>query len=488
MDIDDTTPPVISCPAPLTLECDQPTDPPGTGMATATDNCDPAPVVSWSDSFDLSGCGGTTGTITRTWQAMDHCGNISTCDQVITLVDTTAPVVTAGAIDSCYGSQMAAESAAVAATTAADNCTPSGSLLYTPVTAGDCAATITVSVSDLCGNSDSVTYNTRIDGLAPLVTVGGDMDVNADAGTCAAAVTWAAASATDNCDGNLSGVVVYHIDLGNDGSVDDVQAGLTYTFPVGTHKVTATATDSCLNTGQDDFLVTVNGYNSMVLTLSHDGTLVSPLTRCITFELWDCAGPTSVTYKTEVTFTGGIASATIDVPCGDYSCITARDELHTLRRTLDGLSVVGTEYVATFTLPLLGGNLNGDTYVDILDFGVFSYQFGPGGGPTTCADTGPHADITGNGVVGSDDFSFIQINFLKGDDADCCSSPSPMGPADRPVLSISVEELRRRGLGHLAIGDLNGDAVLDQADMAAFMSGARPSLKPQTKEGASLQE
>ncbi len=81
------------------------------------------------------------------------------------------------------------------------------------------------------------------------------------------------------------------------------------------------------------------------------------------------------------------------------------------------------------------------------------------------------------------DFSFIQIN-----DADCCSGPAPMGPTSRPVLSISLDELRRRGLSELALGDINGDSMLDQADMAAFMQGARPGLKPQTKEGAPPRE
>ncbi len=86
------------------------------------------------------------------------------------------------------------------------------------------------------------------------------------------------------------------------------------------------------------------------------------------------------------------------------------------------------------------------------------------------------------------DFSFIQINFLDGNDADCCSGPAPMGPTSRPVLSISLDELRRRGLSELALGDINGDSMLDQADMAAFMQGARPGLKPQTKEGAPPRE
>ncbi|HRW75698.1 MAG TPA: Calx-beta domain-containing protein, partial [Saprospiraceae bacterium] len=59
--------------------------------ATAMDNCDPFPLITWSDTEDYSGCGGYTGNITRTWRATDDAGNTAECDQVITIVDTTPP-------------------------------------------------------------------------------------------------------------------------------------------------------------------------------------------------------------------------------------------------------------------------------------------------------------------------------------------------------------------------------------------------------------
>nr|MBN2276813.1 hypothetical protein [candidate division Zixibacteria bacterium] len=83
----DNVAPVISCPANITIECDESTDPSNTGTATATDNCDTAPVITYADVVNSD-------TITRTWTATDACGNSATCQQVITIDDTTAPVIT----------------------------------------------------------------------------------------------------------------------------------------------------------------------------------------------------------------------------------------------------------------------------------------------------------------------------------------------------------------------------------------------------------
>src|SRR6185503_4511397 len=43
---------------------------------------------------NVTGHCGTTFDATRTWAATDACGNSSTCSQKVTIVDTTAPVIT----------------------------------------------------------------------------------------------------------------------------------------------------------------------------------------------------------------------------------------------------------------------------------------------------------------------------------------------------------------------------------------------------------
>jgi len=52
--------------------------------SNVSDNCDPAPSITFTDVEDLTGCGGT-GTITRTWTATDACGNDSMQVQIITV-------------------------------------------------------------------------------------------------------------------------------------------------------------------------------------------------------------------------------------------------------------------------------------------------------------------------------------------------------------------------------------------------------------------
>jgi len=90
--ITDDAQPTITCPAGVTIECDQPSDPSATGTATAVDVCDPAPGVGYADDVTPGACPQEE-TIARTWTATDDCGNTSDCLQVIEVVDTTPPMI-----------------------------------------------------------------------------------------------------------------------------------------------------------------------------------------------------------------------------------------------------------------------------------------------------------------------------------------------------------------------------------------------------------
>ncbi len=85
----DTLPPSITCPAPVTAECvNGGASNSGVGAASATDVCSPASVRSPGvASFPL-------GTATLTWTATDTSANSASCSTPFTVADTQAPIVT----------------------------------------------------------------------------------------------------------------------------------------------------------------------------------------------------------------------------------------------------------------------------------------------------------------------------------------------------------------------------------------------------------
>ena len=95
---EDTTPPVITCPADVTIECTDDTSTAANGMATATDNCSSTAniVITFTDNNSQanSGCGQYEYTIIRNWVATDACGNTASCLQTIEVEDSTSPVIT----------------------------------------------------------------------------------------------------------------------------------------------------------------------------------------------------------------------------------------------------------------------------------------------------------------------------------------------------------------------------------------------------------
>lgn len=301
-----------------------------------------------------------------------------------------------------------------------------------------------------------------------------DIVVNADAGQSSAVVTWVPPTASDNC--GVASLVSTH-------SPGD-------TFPLGTTTVTYTATDTCGNTAECSFDVTVEANNTLEVVVELQGVHVTEVDRCITFELWSCDGtPTYETIQSVITFTSdgstnAIGTANVDIPIGEWECITARDTLHTLRRTDEAFHIDGARYVADFTGDpeaggdwLIGGNFNDDFWVDILDYGMFTWQWNTdyGTGDCTCSTSAPHADASGDGLVTPADFTFIQTNFWVGYEANCCGQTGLADRKNGPRKSVTLEELEEMGLSDLAVADLNGDGRLDMKDVRAFANGVRPT-------------
>lgn len=82
----DGTPPHLSLPPDVRVERGASVDPEATGWAGASDDVDPAPVVTYTDAVNPS-----SGAIRRTWTATDEAGNRAGGVQTITLFDPVPP-------------------------------------------------------------------------------------------------------------------------------------------------------------------------------------------------------------------------------------------------------------------------------------------------------------------------------------------------------------------------------------------------------------
>jgi hypothetical protein len=89
IEVVDDSPPAITCPADITLDCNQETDTTVTGSATATDDCQATISISYTDVLT----GICPQFINRTFTASDGCGNTASCTQLITITDTIPPTI-----------------------------------------------------------------------------------------------------------------------------------------------------------------------------------------------------------------------------------------------------------------------------------------------------------------------------------------------------------------------------------------------------------
>jgi len=120
----DAVPPVITCPPDVDYECDEMGP---FGEATAEDNCDPDPMVSYEDSVTFYRCPWEY-TKQRTWTATDACGNSSSCVQMIDIHDSEPPVITYCPPDVTVACENEIDYTDVA--TAEDSCNPDPDLWY----------------------------------------------------------------------------------------------------------------------------------------------------------------------------------------------------------------------------------------------------------------------------------------------------------------------------------------------------------------------
>jgi hypothetical protein len=235
---DDTTPPVMALNgnSSVTVELGDSFNDPG---ATADSGKYPVTV---SGSVNTN----VVGVYTLTYSSQDGAGNIASIQRTVTVVDTTAPVVTVTGSDVTHELGGAYTDAGATATDASGTVTvvTSGTVNVNAVG----SYVLTYTSTDASGNAGTATRTvTVVDTTAPVVTVTGS-DVTHELG---GAYTDAGATATDAS-----------------GTVAVVTSGTVNVNAVGSYVLTYTSTDASGNTGTATRTVTVVDTTAPVVTVT----------------------------------------------------------------------------------------------------------------------------------------------------------------------------------------------------------------------------
>ena len=247
--------PTIACPANIVVNNDARlcTARAAVPAIAASDNCGIAQIVnSFNNTADASDIY-PVGTTTVTWTVTDIHGNISECDQEITVHDCDAPeIVCPDDIDVCNDLDECDAWVDIPAIQAGDNCgiaqivnsfnnTADASDIYPVGT-----TTVTWTVTDIHGNTTECDQEITVhDCDAPEIVCPDDITVFNDVGMCGAWVNVPAVEARDNC-----GIVTIVNDYNDTADASDA-------YPVGTTIVTWTVTDTGGNVTQCIQTITV---------------------------------------------------------------------------------------------------------------------------------------------------------------------------------------------------------------------------------------
>jgi len=251
---EDTEPPEFTfIPTDGTLSCD---DELLIDDAEATDNC--SLTLTSSDEVTGSTC---VGMLTRTWTAIDACGNSSTASATITYVDDVPPEFT---ITPDGGDFECLTDVAFDNPTVIDNCNTVDVDFSDDINGNSCFGSVIRiwTATDFCGNASTASATaTYEDDVPPVFTV-----VPADANiACDVPPVFGEPEATDLCN---SVVVIFTDDIFGDACV-------------GGYIRTWTATDACGNTSTASQALSYEDTEAPVFTLIPSGGVVACLSDVV---------------------------------------------------------------------------------------------------------------------------------------------------------------------------------------------------------------
>jgi hypothetical protein len=246
--------PILTTAAPLVVEADDATGAHISFDVHAVDIAGQPLAVTYDHApGSLFPLGETVVTATAT----DSLGNVASDTFTVTVVDTTAPLLTAPADQTVEATSPGGAMVTLPVLTATDLVDPAPLVTYDPPSGSFPLGTtlVTATATDAAGNKSIMTFSiTVVDSTGPVIVAPADLVVLVD-GPGEAEVSLPAVTATDAADSNV--VISY-----------DPPSGL---FPPGITLVTVTATDASGNSSTANFHVFVV-----------DGSMEGPIVPAIT--------------------------------------------------------------------------------------------------------------------------------------------------------------------------------------------------------------
>ncbi|RZJ33163.1 MAG: hypothetical protein EOO51_14780, partial [Flavobacterium sp.] len=296
INVSDTTPPVISqLPGTTTISCPAV---PVFALATATDACGSEFTLTSQDVTTPGACAGSY-SITRTWTAVDGCGNSAVSSQTIKVIDNTPPVISALPAPSTVS--CTAGNPVFVTPTATDACGGNVTLTFADATTpGACANAKTITrtwtATDPCGNVATASQVINVtDTVAPVISaLPAPSTVSCAAGT----PVFTTPTATDGCGG---AVTLTFADVTTNGAC----AGSYTTVR------TWTATDVCGNAATASQTITVQDTTAPVIAaLPAPSTISCPATPSFaTATAVDACGSAFTLTFADVTTNGACAGS-----------------------------------------------------------------------------------------------------------------------------------------------------------------------------------
>ncbi len=454
----------------------------------ATDNCDDdlaITFVSRDDDAELDDPYPVGRTVV-TWEVKDDGGNVATCTTTVRVTDTVPPFL-AGSCPPAYVTRECGQSLQPphtgAAPTAGDNCDPNPFEFYsdTELTPGPCPEVRLIRrdwyARDASGNTSGVLCTQMIhvcDTTAPTITCPPDITVAiSDVATCTGWQDPGYATATDVCDADVDITWVRSDDkiyLTDPFDLDDSPITITWT-----------ATDSCDNsvsctqTVDVDNLVDVN----VDVVLYRVTTLGQTRGIVVKTSCDDPGNCVDVVFNAQYSYYGdpevrlfAMGTATVQRDCAAMSeaCVEVNDPLHTLSSTAT-VTPAGAHFDAE--VMLFSGDVDDDNDVDAFDYAIFfQHYLTPSNPDSPCGEEPPQPNFNGDSAVNLLDFGYFQLKYPAGthiygtSGETCCRGRS----GGELILRLSVKEALQMGFTRAREADLNGDGWIDFRDI---MSGVK---------------